>query len=157
MAKKARAEAVAFFVFRSMADRPHPLPTVDVVIEIGDRIVLIRRRNPPHGWALPGGFIDAGERVGDAARREAREETALEVELTDVLGVYSDPTRDPRGPTISTVFIGRATGVPQAGDDAAGVALFGADDLPAPLAFDHAQILADYFRFRRTGVRPANY
>ena len=140
-----------------MADRPHPLPTVDVVIEIGDRIVLIRRRNPPHGWALPGGFIDAGERVGDAARREAREETALEVELTDVLGVYSDPTRDPRGPTISTVFIGRATGVPQAGDDAAGVALFGADDLPAPLDFDHAQILADYFRFRRTGVRPANY
>jgi len=104
-----------------------------------------------------GRFIDAGERVGDAARREAREETALEVELTDVLGVYSDPTRDPRGPTISTVFIGRATGVPQAGDDAAGVALFGADDLPAPLAFDHAQILADYFRFRRTGVRPANY
>ena len=140
-----------------MADRPHPLPTVDVVIEIGDRIVLIRRRNPPHGWALPGGFIDAGERVGNAARREAREETALEVELTDVLGVYSDPTRDPRGPTISTVFIGRATGVPQAGDDAAGVALFGADDLPAPLAFDHAQILADYFRYRRTGVRPANY
>ena len=140
-----------------MADRPHPLPTVDVVIEIGERIVLIRRRNPPHGWALAGGFIDAGERVGDAARREAREETALEVELTDVLGVYSDPTRDPRGPTISTVFIGRATGVPQAGDDAAGVALFGADDLPAPLAFDHAQILADYFRFRRTGVRPANY
>ena len=140
-----------------MADRPHPLPTVDVVIEIGDRIVLIRRRNPPHGWALLGGFIDAGERVGDAARREAREETALEVELTDVLGVYSDPTRDPRGPTISTVFIGRATGVPQAGDDAAGVALFGADDLPTPLAFDHAQILADYFRYRRTGVRPANY
>ena len=140
-----------------MADRPHPLPTVDVVIEIGDRIVLIRRRNLPHRWALPGGFIDAGERVGDAARREAREETALEVELTDVLGVYSDPTRDPRGPTISSVFIGRATGVPQAGDDAAGVALFGADDLPTPLAFDHAQILADYFRYRRTGVRPANY
>ena len=140
-----------------MRDARHPLPTVDVVIEIGDRIVLIRRRNPPHGWALPGGFIDAGERVGDAARREAREETALEVELTDVLGVYSDPTRDPRGPTISTVFIGRATGVPQAGDDAAGVALFGADDLPTPLAFDHAQILADYFRYRRTGVRPANY
>ena len=140
-----------------MRDARHPLPTVDVVIEIGDRIVLVRRRNPPHGWALPGGFVDAGERVGDAARREAREETALAVELTDLLGVYSDPTRDPRGPTISTVFIGRATGVPQAGDDAAGVALFGADDLPTPLAFDHAQILADYFRFRRTGVRPANY
>src|SRR5437899_5411418 len=100
-----------------MADRPHPLPTVDVVIEIGDRIVLIRRRNPPHGWALPGGFIDAGERVANAARREAREETALEVELTEVLGVYSTPTRDRRGRTTSPFFFGRATGVPQPGDD----------------------------------------
>ena len=140
-----------------MAARPHPLPTVDVVIEIGDRIVLIRRRNPPPGWALPGGFVDAGESVGDAARREAREETALDVELTELLGVYSDPSRDPRGPTISAVFVGRATGTPQAGDDAAGAQLFGENDLPAPLAFDHAQILADYFRYRRTGVRPKNY
>ena len=140
-----------------MAARPHPLPTVDVVIEIGDRIVLIRRRNPPPGWALPGGFVDAGESVGDAARREAREETALDVELTELLGVYSDPSRDPRGPTISAVFVGRATGTPQAGDDAAGAELFGENDLPAPLAFDHAQILADYFRYRRTGVRPKNY
>src|SRR5206468_12669243 len=137
-----------------MADRPHPLPTVDVVIEIGDRIVLIRRRNPPHGWALPGGFIDAGERVGNAARREAREETALEVELTDVLGVYSDPTRDPRGPTISTVFIGRTHGTPRAADDAAEAGVFAVHQLPAPLAFDHARILADYFRYRRTGERP---
>jgi len=140
-----------------MAARPHPLPTVDVVIEIGDRIVLIRRRNPPPGWALPGGFVDAGESVGDAARREAREETALDVELTELLGVYSDPSRDPRGPTISAVFVGRASGTPQAGDDAAGAQLFGENDLPAPLAFDHAQILADYFRYRRTGVRPKNY
>src|SRR3989442_15991232 len=97
----------------------HPLPTVDVVIEVGDRVVLTRRRNPPHGWALPGGFVDAGERVGDAARREAREETALAVELTDLLGIYSDPSRDARGPTISTVFVGRATGTPQAGTDGA--------------------------------------
>ena len=137
-----------------MRDARHPLPTVDVVIEVGDRIVLIQRRNPPHGWALPGGFVDAGERVGDGARREAREETALAVELTDLLGVYSDPSRDARGPTISTVFVGRATGTPQAGDDAAGVGLFGEHDLPAPLAFDHAQILADYFSYRRTGARP---
>src|SRR5438093_11910162 len=99
-----------------MADRPHPLPTVDVVIEIGDRIVLVRQRNPPHGWALPGGFVDAGERVGDAARREAREETALGVELIDLLGVYSDPPRDARGPTISTVFVGRDTRKPQAAE-----------------------------------------
>ncbi|TMA63109.1 MAG: NUDIX hydrolase [Deltaproteobacteria bacterium] len=137
-----------------MRDTHHPLPTVDVVIEVGDRIVLIRRRNPPPGWALPGGFVDAGECVEDAARREAREETALAVDLTDLLGVYSDPSRDARGPTISTVFVGRATGTPQAGDDAAGVGLFGEHDLPAPLAFDHAQILADYFSYRRTGARP---
>ena len=137
-----------------MRDAHHPLPTVDVVIEVGDRIVLIRRRNPPPGWALPGGFVDAGECVEDAARREAREETALAVDLTDLLGVYSDPSRDARGPTISTVFVGRATGTPQAGDDAAGVGLFGEHDLPAPLAFDHAQILADYFSYRRTGARP---
>jgi len=137
-----------------MARTDHPAPTVDVVIEVGDRIVLIRRRNPPPGWALPGGFVDLGERVGDAARREAREETGLVVELTDLLGVYSDPRRDPRGQTVSTVFVGRATGTPQAGDDAAGVGLFGEHDLPAPLAFDHARILADYFRYRRTGARP---
>ena len=140
-----------------MSRQSHPLPTVDVVIEIGDRIVLIQRRNPPHGWALPGGFVDAGEPVGDAARREAREETALDVELTDLLGVYSDPARDPRGPTISTVFVGRAAGTPRAGDDAAGLGLFREDDLPAPLVFDHPQILADYFRYRRTGERPFNY
>jgi len=140
-----------------MSRQSHPLPTVDVVIEIGDRIVLIQRRNPPHGWALPGGFVDAGERVGDAARREAREETALDVELTDLLGVYSDPARDPRGPTISTVFVGRAAGTPRAGDDAAGLGLFREDDLPAPLVFDHPQILADYFRYRRKGERPFNY
>jgi len=134
--------------------RPAPLPTVDVVIEIAGGIVLIERRNPPHGWALPGGFVDRGESVEDAARREMREETSLEVTLTALLGVYSDPARDSRGHTISTVFVGRATGTPKADDDAANLGIFSEHDLPSPLVFDHARIVADYFRFRRTGERP---
>ena len=134
--------------------RPAPLPTVDVVIEIDGGIVLIERRNPPHGWALPGGFVDYGESVEDAARREMREETTLDVTLTALLGVYSDPTRDARGHTISTVFVGRATGTPKADDDAANVGVFGENDLPTPLAFDHGRIVADYFHFRRTGKHP---
>lgn len=134
--------------------RPAPLPTVDVVIEIDGGIVLIERRNPPHGWALPGGFVDVGESVEDAARREMREETTLDVTLTALLGVYSDPARDARGHTISTVFVGRATGRPKADDDAANVGVFSEQNLPSPLVFDHARIVADYFRFRRTGERP---
>jgi ADP-ribose pyrophosphatase YjhB (NUDIX family) len=137
-----------------MSEQRKPAPTVDVVIELADGIVLIERKNPPHGWALPGGFVDYGERVEDAARREAQEETGLDVELTALLGVYSDPARDPRGQTISTVFVGRATGRPQAADDAAAAGVFTERTLPRPLAFDHAAILADYFRFRRTGARP---
>ncbi len=134
--------------------RTPPVPTVDVIIEVGDRIVLIRRKYPPPGWALPGGFIDAGERAQDAAVREALEETGLRVTLTGLLGVYSDPARDPRRHTISTVYIGKAEGTPSGGDDAADARLFPERDLPSPLAFDHAQILADYFRFKRTGERP---
>jgi ADP-ribose pyrophosphatase YjhB (NUDIX family) len=142
-----------FFVSGTM-ERCGPRATVDVIVEVDGGIVLIRRRNPPHGWAIPGGFIDAGERAEDAARREMREETTLDVELVDLLGVYSDPGRDARGPTISTVYVGRARGRPQAADDAAGAGVFGELDLPAPLVFDHARILADYFRLRRTGERP---
>jgi len=127
---------------------------VDVIIEVGDRIVLIRRRHPPAGWAIPGGFIDAGEQAQQAAVREAFEETGLRVILTDLLGVYSDPARDPRRHTISTVYVGRAEGNPAGGDDAAEAGLFREGDLPSPIAFDHAEILADYFRFRRTGKRP---
>src|SRR6187551_2806398 len=97
-----------------------PFATVDVIIEVGEGVVLVRRRNPPHGWALPGGFVDPGESVAQAARREAKEETGLDVELTDLLAVYSDPKRDPRGIfTISTAFIARANGHPVGGDDAA--------------------------------------
>lgn len=131
-----------------------PVPTVDVVVEVGDKIVLIRRKHPPPGWAIPGGFIDAGEKAQDAAVREAMEETGLRVTLTDLLGVYSDPARDPRRHTISTVYIGKAKGTPLGGDDAAEARLFSERDLPLPLAFDHARILADYFRFKKTGERP---
>jgi len=141
------------FLFHRM---PHegPRATVDVIIEIDGGIVLIRRRHPPLGWAIPGGFVDRGERAEDAARREMREETSLDVELVELLGVYSDPARDPRGPTLSAVYVGRARGTPRAGDDALEAAVFGEADLPAPLVFDHTRIVDDYFRFRRTGERP---
>jgi len=131
-----------------------PRATVDVIVEVDGGIALIRRRNPPPGWAIPGGFIDYGERAEDAARREMREELGVDVDLVALLGVYSDPARDPRGHTISTVYVGRASGTPHAGDDAADVAVFRRETLPAPLAFDHARILEDYFRFRRTGEYP---
>ncbi|MBP2668257.1 MAG: Hydrolase, family [Deltaproteobacteria bacterium] len=132
----------------------NPLPTADVIVEVGNRIVLVRRKHPPAGWAIPGGFVEAGETVEAAAVREAREETGLAVTLTALLGVYSDPARDPRHHTVSTVYIGRADGSPSGGDDAAEARLFSEGDLPSPLAFDHAKILADYFRYKRTGEKP---
>jgi 8-oxo-dGTP diphosphatase len=132
----------------------NPLPTADVIIEVGDRIVLVRRKHPPAGWAIPGGFVEAGETVETAAVREALEETGLPVTLTALLGVYSDPARDPRHHTISTVYVGRAEGSPCGGDDAAEARLFAEGDLPSPIAFDHAAILADYFVYKRTGKRP---
>jgi len=132
-----------------------PVSTVDVIIEIAKHaIVLIERGSEPHGWALPGGFIDEGERAEVAARREAREETGLTVELLELFNVYSDPARDPRRHTLSVVYIGRASGEPRGGDDAARAAIFREGSLPSPLAFDHAQILAQYFHYRHTGERP---
>ena len=130
-----------------------PLMTVDIIVEMDGGVVLIERKNPPHGWALPGGFVDVGEKVPDAARREAREEISLDVELLELLHLYSDPARDSRFHTCSAVFVARATGTPRAGDDAKNVRIHSLDDLP-PLAFDHAQILADYRRWRETGHRP---
>ena len=128
-----------------------PTLAVDVVIELEDRpgrpIVLVERRHPPAGHALPGGFVDVGETVEQAARREAREETGLDVTLAALLGVYSDPARDPRGHTVSVVFVATARGRPAAGDDAAQVVVADPADPPA-LAFDHARILADYRAFR---------
>lgn len=135
-----------------------PLLSVDVVIELVDRperpIVLIRRRHPPSGWALPGGFVELGETVEHAAVREAHEETGLVVRLTTLLGVYSDPARDPRGHTVSVVYVAEACGVPQGADDAAEAGMFTLAGLPADLAFDHARILADYEHWRQTGRPP---
>lgn len=131
-----------------------PSATVDVIIELPHGIVLIERENAPHGWAIPGGFVDYGERVEDAALREALEETTLEVHLTAFLGVYSDPARDPRLHTLSTVFIATASGTPQGADDAKRANVFPIDALPSPLCFDHAQILDDYKRFKRSGTLP---
>jgi 8-oxo-dGTP diphosphatase len=130
-----------------------PLLTVDIIIEVEGGIVLIERKNPPPGWALPGGFVDVGESLAHAAVREAREETSLEVTLTDQLFAYSDPKRDPRGATCSVVFVARASGTPRAADDAKNVAVYALDKLP-PLAFDHDQILDDYRRYKKDGVRP---
>lgn len=135
-----------------------PALTTSIVIELTDRpdvpIVLIRRKYPPHGWALPGGFVDVGETVEHAAVREAEEETALRVTLKTLLGCYSDPTRDPRSHTATVIYVAEAQGEPRAQDDAAGVALFSPEALPSPLAFDHALILRDYLMFRREGRLP---
>ena len=137
-----------------MASPRNPAPTVDVTIELADGIGLIKRRYPPPGWALPGGFVEYGERVETAAVREAREETGLEVTLVELFHVYSDPHRDPRRHTIAVVFIGSARGVPVPGDDAAEAMVCTAETLPAPIAFDHSQILSDYYTYKRTGQRP---
>jgi 8-oxo-dGTP diphosphatase len=123
----------------------NPLSTVDIIVEVEEGIVLIKRKNPPYGWALPGGFVDYGESLEEAALREAKEETSLDVELLSQLGAYSDPARDPRHHTISVVFIARAVGKPKAADDAAEVEVFGRSSIPKDLAFDHAKILQDYF------------
>ncbi|MFP3870827.1 MAG: NUDIX domain-containing protein [Syntrophobacteria bacterium] len=128
----------------------NPFPTVDIIIEVQQEgLILIQRARPPYGWALPGGFVDYGESLEEAARREAREETSLDVELIGQLGAYSAPGRDPRHHTISVVFVARASGQPKAADDARELALFTEEDLPSQLAFDHAQILADYFVWKR--------
>lgn len=133
----------------------NPLLTVDIIIELAEGgIVLIERKNPPHGWALPGGFVDYGESVENAAVREANEETSLDVRLTEQFYTYSDPTRDPRHHTVSTVFIAAAQGVPKGADDAKVARAVQEDNLPAPIVFDHAQILRDYFIFKKTGQRP---
>lgn len=141
------------------ADGPYrnPIPTVDAIIELDGRpgtIVLIERGGEPRGWALPGGFVDEGEWLIDAAIREAKEETGLAIEVRELFHVYSDPHRDPRKHTVSTVFLARAAGAPVGSDDAAGAGVFPLDALPSPIAFDHATIIADYAAYRATGQRP---
>ena len=135
----------------------NPKPCVDALIELDGHpgtLVFIRRRNEPAGWALPGGFVDEGEFLADAAAREAKEETGLDVTLTELFHCYSDPARDPRQHTVSTVFCATARGEPQGGDDAADAGVFTEDTLPSPIVFDHATIVADYYAYRRTGKRP---
>lgn len=132
-----------------MTSHRNPLLTVDIIIQCRSGIVLIERKNPPHGWALPGGFVDYGEPVEVAAVREAAEETGLVVNLIEQFHVYSDPSRDPRHHTVSVVFIADAEGFPEAADDAARAGIFTHDKLPRPLAFDHGRILSDYFRYVR--------
>lgn len=132
----------------------NPIPTVDCIIQLpGDKIVLIKRAKEPIGWALPGGFVEEGEALHDAAVREAHEETGLQVDLSEQFFTYSDPSRDPRKHTISTVFIGWAEGTPRGGDDAAEAKAFPLDELPKELVFDHGQIVQDFVTYKRTGKR----
>lgn len=132
-----------------------PVLAADVIIRLPDapgKVVLIERRNPPPGWALPGGFVDVGERLEDAAVREAREETGLDVALLALLGVYSAPDRDPRGHTVTAVYVGDARGEPAAADDAKDIGLFDPRDPGLPLAFDHRLVLDDYLVWVARGV-----
>jgi len=134
--------------------RKNPVPTVDIIIEIKrddgkEGIILIERKNPPYGWALPGGFVDYGESLEQAAIREAKEETSLDIELIEQFHTYSEPGRDPRFHTISTVFIARASGKPIAKDDAKNIGIFTEEEINFPLAFDHSRILKDYFEYKK--------
>ena len=140
-----------------MPEYRNPKPTVDVLIELAGApgsLIFVERKNPPHGFALPGGYVDEGEFLATAAVREAKEEVGLDVELVELFHVYSDPSRDPRQHTISVAYIARAAGSPVHGDDAARCVVAPAEALPTPLVFDHATIVADYVVYRRSGKRP---
>jgi 8-oxo-dGTP diphosphatase len=142
-----------------MSGKQHknPVPTTDAIIAGADgRVVLILRKNEPKGWALPGGFVDQGEEVGEACKREAKEETGLDVELVSQLFTYSDPKRDPRQHTISTVYACKAKpgAQPKGADDAEEARWVAESEIPwKDLCFDHTQILRDYFAWVRTGER----
>jgi ADP-ribose pyrophosphatase YjhB (NUDIX family) len=132
----------------------NPVPTVDIIIELEeDKLILINRKNPPYGWALPGGFVNYGESLEEAAIREAKEETSLDVELIKQFHTYSQPNRDPRLHTISTVYIARPKypnqQVPKASSDAKNISIFSLSELPKDLAFDHREILNDYIKFKK--------
>ncbi len=129
----------------------NPIPTVDIIIEYKDGIVLIERKNYPYGWAIPGGFVDYGESLEQAAIREAKEETNLDVELITQFHTYSDPTRDPRQHTITTVYIAKGKGILKGKDDAINAKIFTQKNLPEIIAFDHKKILEDYFNWKNRG------
>lgn len=131
----------------------NPLVTVDIIIEMDGGVVLIERKNPPFGWALPGGFVDYGESLESAAIREAKEETSLDVDLLEQFHAYSAPDRDPRHHTVTTVFIATAEGRLKAADDAREAGVFTDMTLPVPIVFDHGQILNDYFRYKTGEVK----
>lgn len=132
-----------------------PQIAADAIIRLVDQpghpIVLIERKNIPYGWAIPGGFVDVGETIEQAAVREAHEETSLQVQLITLLGLYSNPERDDRGHTVTAVYVAEATGTPRAADDAKNYQLALPEQLPSPLAFDHDLILADYLHYLNTG------
>jgi 8-oxo-dGTP diphosphatase len=130
----------------------NPFPTVDIIIEIDGGIVLIERINEPKGWALPGGFVDYGETLENAAIRESREETSLTISNLRLLGCYSDPDRDKRLHAISSVYVAEGSGKPRAADDAANLEIFSLSALPEKLCFDHEKILADYARLKSKGL-----
>lgn len=135
----------------------NPTPTVDCLIELEGKpgtLVFIERKNPPLGWAIPGGFVDEGEWIADACAREAKEETNLDVEIVELFGVYSNPQRDPRKHTVSTVFIARAKGTPTGFDDAVQCIVCRPDELPGKLVFDHDVIVGDYLEYKKSGKRP---
>ncbi|MCX7088313.1 MAG: NUDIX hydrolase [Methylococcales bacterium] len=139
-----------------------PLLAADAIIQLIDQpgrpFVLIERAYPPFGWAIPGGFVDVGETLENAAIREAKEETCLDVTLTALLGLYSNPKRDTRNHTVTAVYVAEATGMPTAADDAKNFGIFTFDTLPTELAFDHAQVLADFQQYRLTGqVTPLRF
>ena len=137
---------IPWIIEHIMQTKPrNPLCTVDVIIETEKGIILIRRKNPPPGWAIPGGFVDYGESLEDAVIREAKEETNLDIKLVRQFHTYSDHNRDPRHHTVSTIYIATASGTSKAGDDAEEVKIFTKDSLPDEIAFDHRQILEDYF------------
>jgi len=131
----------------------NPLVTVDIIIEIDDGIVLIKRANPPYGWALPGGFVDYGETLESSAVREAKEETSLDIKLKEQFHSYSEPDRDPRHHTVTTVYIAKGIGSPKPADDAKKVGVFTKSNLPEPIVFDHKKIIDDYFRYTEGELR----
>lgn len=128
------------------SEHRNPIPTVDIIIEIDNKIVIIERKNPPHGWALPGGFVDYGETVEEAAAREAKEETSLDLKDLRQFRVFSSPDRDPRMHAITTVFIARGEGEPKAADDAQNIELVDPSHITQKMAFDHRDIVNLYVR-----------